>query len=403
MLLFAGSPVGQEDRLLQRALQKVAEKEDYLGALTDLQKLLERPSPNPIVHYHIGVCHTILGNYSKSVESFRLAQEKGVDNWEVWSGLGLAYFHLGQDSLARKHFRRILDSKPRELTALFYLGRLEVKKGRHIEGEKKFRQVLEREPGHQGALFGLGNALLQQGKTVEAKKVLEYHRNMGHLRNRLKTLTRMASSPRAGAEVFADLGNVYADFGDRKSALEAFDRAESLGANPALSSLGRGKISYFEGNFAAAEGHLNRYLKEVEENCDAYQFLGLASKELQKYPEAAQALQAAFKLCAPDPILYHHLGELEIHQGNLTRAVELAKEVMRLDPVASSGPFLMALCRLYQQDLTGAEASALQALRLAEANPDNHRLLATIYRAKGDLDRAGKHQEQVERLSRQSR
>ena len=94
-LCFGGLAPGETDSLLDQAMIKL-EKKDYVGALADLRRILEEPEPNPIVHYQIGVCQTLLGKYPEALDSFHRARGAGIGGWELWSGLGMAYFNLGE-------------------------------------------------------------------------------------------------------------------------------------------------------------------------------------------------------------------------------------------------------------------------------------------------------------------
>ena len=80
------------------------------------------------------------------------------------------------------------------------------------------------------------------------------------------------------------------------------------------------------------------------------------------------------------------------------KARALADEILRLDPASPSGPFLVAVCRLYQRDLEGAEKWALQALQLNPNNPEYHRILRAIYSAKGEAEKAKEHEKQMRML-----
>ena len=111
----------------------------------------------------------------------------------------------------------------------------------------------------------------------------------------------MASSARAPAQTFVELGNVLVELGDRKNAILALERAEKLQPGTVLTSLARGKISYFEGDFPAAEKYLSRYLIFAAKTCDAYSFLGLAPKGAKesdfgsrKSPKGAGTLSPAY-------------------------------------------------------------------------------------------------------------
>ncbi len=396
-LCFGGLAPGETDSLLDQAMIKL-EKKDYVGALADLRRILEEPEPNPIVHYQIGVCQTLLGKYPEALDSFHRARGAGIGGWELWSGLGMAYFNLGENSRSREYFDRVLKSNPDHRTAHFYIGRIELKEGFYAQAEQKFRKVLTVDPSHDGAFFSLGRSLVLQGRIAEGKRVSEQHRSRQHLRDRLQTLQEMASSPRAPAETFVELGNVYVELGDRKNAILALERAERLKPGTLLTSLARGKISYFEGKFAAAEKYLSQYLKLRGEACDAHMFLGLSQKAQRKVDPARESLRKALEFCPRRTLLLSNLAELEIQGKNLKEARALADEILLLDPASPTGPFLVAVCRVYRKDPVGAEKWALQALQLNPNDPEHHRLLRHIYSAKGEPERAKEHAKQMQRL-----
>ena len=399
--LLVPDSFSQSDPNLDRILQKIRAQEDYLGALADLEKLLKKPDPDPRLYFQIGICHNLLRNYSKALEHLQKAREKGISGWELSLGFGIAHFHLNHSGRAREEFEQVLASQPSETTALFHLGRLDLMAGNHAQSERRFRSVLSLDPDHQGAIFSLGNSLVRQGKEKEGREVLEYHRKTGHLRSRLRTLNRMASSPRASAEVFSDLGDTYLELGDRKNAIRAYDRAEELDPGIFLTALGRGKLSFADRDFVGAEKHLGRYLDGKGTSCQAYLFLGLVQKLQKKLDASRAALGRGITLCPEDTMLLATLAELEIGQGNFQETAGVARQIMKIDPSAPAGPFFMAFSRLYQNHLEEAESFALQVLDLDDSNPSHHSLLQTIYQAKGETAKAKFHEAKVEALQNQ--
>ena len=290
-----------------------------------------------MAYYQMGVCQIVLGRNEEALRSFQRAQSAGLDGWEVWSGLGTANFHLGKNDLARKYFEKVLQAQEGEPTALFYLGRLDLKAGRAAEAEQKLRRVLASDPRHEGALFNLGRSLVIQGKTAEGKQVLEHHRKLAYLSDPLKTLRDMASAPGAKASTFADLGAVYVELGNTPLALAAFEKAEKLEPSTTLTSLGRGKLRYFAGDFEQAEKYLRQALVADPSACDGHLFLGLALKAKRNNAPALAALETALQHCPPTPMLLGNIAELEIQKGNLDRALELSADVRAARPGIAHG------------------------------------------------------------------
>ena len=386
------------DPLLERALRKIAVSEDYVGALADLEASLRGPNSNPQAHYQAGVCHTILRNYSKALDSFRKARELGVHGWELELGFGIAYIHLGRDAEARDHLERTLSLQPGDPNALFHLGRLDLKAGNAARATERFRQVLARQPDHQGALFSLGSALIRQGKEREGKQVLEHHRRIGHLQGRLKSLSLMADSPKASSEVFADLGDVYLELGRKEAALKAYQRAEQLTPGTALTGLGRGTLAYGKGDWTAARTHLLRYLEKVGGDCQGYLLLGLMEKQEKRYGLARQHLNRGLELCPGRLLILASLAELELQRGSVAGAEEFSEKIIRINSDFAAGPFFLAFCRIYQQRLEEAEELGLRTLELDDRNPNHHLLMKAVYQARGDAEKARHHEDRANQL-----
>ncbi len=394
---LAQEPVREHDRLLEQAARKM-EGQDYEGALQDLELILESPNLLPVVHYQAGVCRTVLGRYAAALESFRQAEKAGIRDWQLWAAYGIAYFKSGDQAASRTYFERVLDSEPGETTALFHLGRMELASGLHANAEKKFRRVLEQEPSHTGALFNLGQSLILQDKDREGRRILQLHQRREHLGERLKTLKAMSSSPQALASVHAELGEVYVELSHPREALKAFQRAEELEPGTALTGLGKGKISYARKDYSTAEKQLARYWNQVEKSCQASLFLGLVLKAQKKVAPAREMLDHAYQKCPRTSLLLLNLGEVEIQSGHPERASELGETMLEVDSQDPAASFLLAQCRLYGRDLEGAERLALEAAELAPKEPNYLRLLATIYRAKGEPEKARAHEKRVRGL-----
>ncbi len=402
-LMLAAAPLGQSSADVDRALEKVTHRQDYLGALADLKKLLESSDSDPLLHYLIGVCYTGIRDHSKAVESFQTAHAKGLDSWELWLNSGVARSRLGQDSLAREELERVLQLQPNDPSALFHLGRLDLKEGSYSEAEKKFRKVVSLKPEDRGAMFSLGTALLKQGKEKEGRDVLEFHRKTGHLQGRLNTLELISSSPEASAGMLADLGNTYLELGNREKAILAYDKAEELEPGTSLTGFGRGKITYSQGDLAAAEGHLSLYLKQAQANCEAHLLLGLVHRSQKALETARSVLKNGIQHCPRDTRLLASLAQLEAESGHSAEMVRLAQKIIEIDSEVSAGPFLMAFARLRQNRLDEAEAFALEVLQINDRNPSYHRLAQQIYQAKGEPEKARVHAEKVKVLLQEKR
>ena len=390
-LCLAGGLRSQSGPSPDSAMEKMKLHQDYLGALADLEQLLKAPNPSPVIYYLAGVCQTSLRNYPEAVGNFRKALDRGLDSWELRLSLGVAYLRMGRDPDARRELELVLQLRPEESTTLFHLGELDLKEGRYPAAERNFRKVLRLNPGHENILFNLGTSLLRQGKEAEGRAVLKNHRRRAHLRGRLKTLRWMSASPRASAEVFADLGDANLEIGDERAALDAYARAERLQPNTHLTGFGRGKLSFRRGNLYDAGMQLRRYLAQGGRNCEAFLLMALVERRTQRHREAWDAAARGLDTCPQDVGLLATMARLEMERGNLEQTGALAERIMRTDPTDPSGPFINALSLVYRQRLAEAEPMARRALALNDQDPKHHQLLERIYQSQGAFDKARFH------------
>ena len=402
-LVLAASPLGQSNPEVDRALEKVTEHQDYLGALADLKKLSQASHSDPLLHYLIGVCYTGIRDYASAVDSFQMAHEKGLDTWELWLNFGIARSRLGKNSLAREDLERVLRTRPSEPRTLFHMGRLNLRTGRYAEAEENFRKVLSLEPTDRGALFSLGTSLLKQGKEKEGRDVLEYHRKTNHLESRVNTLKVLASSPNPSAKVFADLGDVYLELREPEKAVQSYETAEQMEPGTPLTALGRGKISYSKGDLTATAGHLILYLDKGGMDCEAYLLLGMVRRAQRSADAVRKVLENGIQRCPTDTRLLANLAQLEVEVGNLAALKRLAKKILEVDSRAAAGPFFMAIVHFRENRLEDAESSALKVLEISDQNPSYHRLLQQIYQAKGETGKARLHAERAQALLKQNR
>ena len=400
MLCLAGGIRSQSAPSPDSAMEKMKLHQDYLGALADLAQLLKAPNPSPVIYYLAGICQTSLRNYPEAIENFQQAKDKGLDSWELRLSLGVAFARMGRDSEARRELELVLQLRPDEPTALFHLGELDLKEGLYPAAERNFRQVLRLNPGHENILFNLGTSLLRQGKEAEGQTVLKNHRQRAHLRGRLKTLRWMSASPRANAEVFADLGDANLEIGDQRAALDAYARAERLEPNTHLTGFGRGKLSFGRGDLHAAGTHLRRYLDQGGQSCEAYLLLALVERRTQRHQEARNAASRGLDACPQDVGLLSTAARLEMERGNLEQTGALAERIMRADPTDPTGPFIRALSFLYRKRLDDAEPMARKALELNDQDPKHHQLLERIYQSMGAFEKARFHGAKARELAR---
>jgi len=87
---------------------------------------------------------------------------------EEHRNLGLAFYKTAMLDEAAREFRRVLDLRPGESEAHFYLGLVALRQGRWGDGVDAFRHAAEHGGGHAAVLHNLAVALEQMGRLAEA-------------------------------------------------------------------------------------------------------------------------------------------------------------------------------------------------------------------------------------------
>ncbi|MCY3776920.1 MAG: tetratricopeptide repeat protein [Candidatus Aminicenantes bacterium] len=397
---------------LESVLAKMRD-DNYLGALEEIEVLLESGRRDPRLYYQKGVCETVLGRYADALESLERAREAGFgDTWRIRSRTGIVYFHQGRHQEAREEFQRVLDDRPGDPDALYYRGRIELKQGRFREAGETLLAVLDADPEYDPALFHLGRALLRQGRRDEGRGVLRFHRKREHLKKQLRTLLNLAAPPQASASVHLELAGVYLELGRPSLARDAIKKAEELDSGHAEINLYRGGLAWLRGSYPEAVRRLREYARSHPGDCRLLNFLGRSLKADGRKGEALTELRKAVSRCTVGVGLLADLAELELEAGQYQRAATHAGKIIDLNPLAPVGPFLIAVASLHRRQFHEAESWALKALDLERrlallptdregsvARSEHHRLLHAVYVRLGNTVKAREHEEKMKPLS----
>ena len=66
--------------------------QDYPTAIDLHRKLLRLEKNNALAHYHLGFAYGMTGNVSEEIREYRTAISLGLNAWDLFLNLGLAYY-----------------------------------------------------------------------------------------------------------------------------------------------------------------------------------------------------------------------------------------------------------------------------------------------------------------------
>ena len=137
---------------------------DWAGAEKEFKRAIElNPSYVPAHLWH-GYFLEALGQQSANLAERRLGQELDPLNLAAGTGVGTAYFYLGQYDRAIEEQRKTLELNPGFDQALVNLGEVYEAKGMYADAIVVY--------GKAGASGSLGHAYAASGKKAEARKIL---------------------------------------------------------------------------------------------------------------------------------------------------------------------------------------------------------------------------------------
>jgi tetratricopeptide (TPR) repeat protein len=136
---------------------------------------------------------------------------------------------LGRDAAAEEDLARASELLgPADPHLLVYQARAEARRGRWPEAVATFRRAVESDPYDAAALFGLGRALISAGQREEGLAVLERHRALTPLLDRLDFAERSVDLAPLHAPNHAAVGDAERALGRLDAAQAAYARAIEL-------------------------------------------------------------------------------------------------------------------------------------------------------------------------------
>lgn len=110
-----------------------------------------------------------------AIRNLEAAIKLDPENEDAKIELGLALIECripGQSMQGIFKIREVAEANPRNLEALFHLGKFSIDTGQFDKAEQRFRQILEAAPDNADAKYQLGLVVRQLGKTAEFQSLM---------------------------------------------------------------------------------------------------------------------------------------------------------------------------------------------------------------------------------------
>jgi tetratricopeptide (TPR) repeat protein len=368
----------------ERLVQESPEDHFVLSTLADLyvmqnelpraielyEQLAKTQGPSYQLHFNLGVLQGRMGHLDESIFQLSRAIEQSPNAIEARVALGLTYELAKQPAMADAHYQEAIKIDPLNPRLYYHAARVAVSRKQIDTAIGHYMTVLDLSPDDLDAMMALIRLWVSKKEFAKAEAFLG------------KQLKELNNQP----ELFLMLGLVYREAEYGQEALRAFERAVALDADSAQSHFYRGaqlerlgvkhearralqRAISIDPNYADALNYLG-YM-DVEEGANLQEARALIERalaidpdngayidsigwlhyQLGQWDQAVAYLERAVQLLDSDAVIYDHLGDAYLRQGDLEDARSAWHKALELNQSLES-------VRLKLEKLTPREATA---------------------------------------------
>lgn len=369
-ILLPGAP---DHPALKKAVRLYNEGK-YNQAETGFQQVLQAETDHKILFQawmYRGAMDFDRARYSRAIQHFRQATKLNEKSWMAWSNLARAYRMLGYTEEALKAARKARSLKPAALDSSLLLGNIRQEQGDLDSSLRAFQDGLKENPNNPKLLYNSALTLLKQGKSVPAAE-------------EFKKAIRAAPDSRIAVLSHSQLGALYLDRGRVEDALYHYQVGHRLDPKNPRFLYNLGIVAWQKKQTDNARDYFRRALSARRVNDPAlYRHLGEALAETRDYALADRAYSVALDINPRDLESLFGLGELTWQRGNLQKAEDVYRDIVRLTP--GNHDTVTALNNLgiildEQRRFQEAREAYQQALKIEPENETTLYNLGLVYR-----------------------
>ncbi len=396
--------------------------------LARVEAELARDPDRPRLYYNLGVFRGSLGDHEGAAEAFLQELERYPDHLASHRALAAAYSRQNRLEESLPHFEACLEAAPEDAACAFELGRnlaslglfedaephleqaaelsrdadsyaelgiLRRRLGQLERAAEAFARALATDPQHVTTLINYGQTLMALGRAADGEAVLEKHRQLAALGDRLEAFERTIEANGASAEALLDVGGLHLERDDRPAAVAAYEQALELDPGNPIAALELASLYLEDDRLVEAERCIELALAADPRNPGPLFYHGLLALKTGDLVAAERSFAASLARGGWPPAAYLDLGSAYRQSGDLHQAATAYLEALSLDPKSAAGYFGLANLRFDQDDAAGAAAAARRAAELDPGHAGAWTLLAASRFEDGDREGAGEAFHQV--------
>ncbi len=269
-------------------------------------------------------------------------------------------------------YRRLVKDNPRNVEALFQLGLVLWRQGRHGAAIECLEQVATLEPGQHVVHHYLG--LCHQA-------LRQLDRALGHF-------ARFAQHKPESGEAHNNLGITHAQLGQRDQAAACFEQALRAKPDFAEAHNNYGNVRGEQGRLADAAEHYQKALALKPNYAEAHHNLGVIFKRQGDLAQAIACFRAAIAHNPRYAEALLHLGEACTMAGRLNEAATAYRQLIAVKPDHPDAAGLLATVLGQQDRLDDAIACLHQSLLFRPDSPETYHTLGLTLARQQRLEEA---------------
>lgn len=389
--------------------------------LARVEAELARDPERPRLYYNLGVFRGSLGDHEGAAEAFSAELDRYPDHLASHRALASAYSRLSRLEESLPHFEACLEAAPEDAACAFQLGRnlsslglfedaepyleqaagvlrdadsyaelgmLRRRRGKLENAAAAFAKALTADPKHLTTLINYGQTLLALGRAEDGEALLEQHRKLAALGDRLEALERSMDAGGASAAALLDLGGLHLERDDETAAVAAYEQALELDARNPIAALELASLYLEDGRLVEAERCIDLALAADPRNPAPLFYRGLLQLKAGDGEAAERSFAGSLERGGWPPSAYLDLGSAYRRLGDPENAATAYLEALGLDRESATGHLGLAGVRRRQGDSAGAEKAVRRALELDPGDAGAWTLLGTLRFEAGDREGA---------------
>ncbi len=327
---------------------------------------------------HVAVGRDFLkrGNLEAAEREFRLALEADANDLDAVAGLGQVEVARGQYSEGVAHLERATRVSTQMVTALRALGDAYAATGDVARAASAYRQAVALAPTDIDSRLALAHSLTEIGEYGEAKSVCT-------------DAIRLAKGNTATlAQAYRQIGEVYSREGNTPEAFAAHYKASELDPRSTEIAKSLATCAVRAGLYAEAASAYNRVLKLAPLDVDAKKQLAWVNFKLERFPVAIKHYEAVGDSLGT--VDRYYLAQAYAKSNRVDRAVELFRDVVRIDPENYKGVYCNMAYAYYEAN---RYQRAIEVAREGLAKDSSSACLRFCWAQA--LDKLGRHEEAI--------